>query len=251
MGVGVGLVLANCCLHERDRYRARCGAEIGDAGIDYMLTGSMAMNYYAVPRMTRDIDIIITVTVRDRCSRLCSPDYYVSEESVRESVAAESMLNLLQQSLIKVDCIVRKLDDQQDGIPAAPRSGNASFKVMLVSETVQTGKDSRSAVQLRDVKNLLATGFDAGSVTQWTTRLGLADLLQDATARQVTHRKRSIKLARTADVAVRPERSVMGAEMFDAARVMVKASLSKNLYPTERRSELFRRIYGQGTRKTR
>lgn len=29
------------------------------AGIAYMLTGSMAMNYYAQPRMTRDIDLVI------------------------------------------------------------------------------------------------------------------------------------------------------------------------------------------------
>jgi len=29
------------------------------AQIEYMLTGSMAMNYYAQPRMTRDIDIVV------------------------------------------------------------------------------------------------------------------------------------------------------------------------------------------------
>ena len=28
-------------------------------GIPYMLTGSIAMNYYATPRMTRDIDMVI------------------------------------------------------------------------------------------------------------------------------------------------------------------------------------------------
>ena len=28
-------------------------------GIPYMLTGSMAMNYYAQPRMTRDIDMVV------------------------------------------------------------------------------------------------------------------------------------------------------------------------------------------------
>ena len=27
--------------------------------IPYMLTGSIAMNYYATPRMTRDIDLVI------------------------------------------------------------------------------------------------------------------------------------------------------------------------------------------------
>src|SRR5438105_5209913 len=34
-------------------------------GINYMLTGSMAMNYYAQPRMTRDIDIVIAITHKD------------------------------------------------------------------------------------------------------------------------------------------------------------------------------------------
>lgn len=27
--------------------------------VPFMLTGSMAMNYYAVPRMTRDIDLVM------------------------------------------------------------------------------------------------------------------------------------------------------------------------------------------------
>ena len=41
------------------------------------------------------------------------------------------------------------------------------------------------------------------------------------------------------------ERFIMGAEMFDSAREMVKASLPKNLSETERRRLLFRRIYGK------
>jgi len=35
------------------------------AGIPYMLTGSMAMNYYAQPRMTRDIDVVIAIAPED------------------------------------------------------------------------------------------------------------------------------------------------------------------------------------------
>jgi hypothetical protein len=35
------------------------------AGISYMLTGSMAMNYYAQPRMTRDIDLVVALTPQD------------------------------------------------------------------------------------------------------------------------------------------------------------------------------------------
>jgi hypothetical protein len=41
------------------------------------------------------------------------------------------------------------------------------------------------------------------------------------------------------------ERFIMGAEMFDSAREIVKASLPKNLSETERRRLLFKRIYGK------
>ncbi|MGN6552949.1 MAG: nucleotidyl transferase AbiEii/AbiGii toxin family protein, partial [Verrucomicrobiota bacterium] len=55
------------------------GAEIG-----YMLTGSMAMNYYAQPRMTRDIDVVVALRPADaaRVVQMFSPDYYVSREAV-------------------------------------------------------------------------------------------------------------------------------------------------------------------------
>ena len=32
------------------------------AGMAYMISGSMALNYYAQPRLTRDIDIVIALT---------------------------------------------------------------------------------------------------------------------------------------------------------------------------------------------
>src|SRR2546430_16882529 len=79
--------------------------------IPYMLTGSMAMNYYAQPRMTRDIDVVIAIASHDveRVAALFRPDYYVSEENIRESLAHESIFNLINQERgIKLDCIVGK-----------------------------------------------------------------------------------------------------------------------------------------------
>src|SRR6266480_8078033 len=68
-------------------------------GINYMLTGSMAMNYYAQPRMTRDIDIVIAITHQDveRVGALFRPDYYVSEKNIRESLDQESIFNVIHQ----------------------------------------------------------------------------------------------------------------------------------------------------------
>src|SRR5438477_10632879 len=84
------------------------------AGIAYMLTGSTAMNYYARPRMTRDIDVVVEIGPDDvgRIITLFRPDYYVSDQNVKQSIRDESIFNLIhQEGLIKVDCIIRKADD--------------------------------------------------------------------------------------------------------------------------------------------
>ncbi len=75
-----------------------------------MLTGSMAMNYYAQPRMTRDIDLVVALTPldTDKVVRLFTPDYYVSRDAVSSSIVHQSLFNLIhQESVIKVDYIVR------------------------------------------------------------------------------------------------------------------------------------------------
>ena len=35
------------------------------SGVEYMLTGSLAMNCYAQPRMTRDIDLVVAFFLKD------------------------------------------------------------------------------------------------------------------------------------------------------------------------------------------
>lgn len=59
------------------------------AGIGYILTGSMAMNYFAQPRMTRDIDVVVALPPGDveRVVKLFQPDYYVSPDAVAKAVA--------------------------------------------------------------------------------------------------------------------------------------------------------------------
>jgi hypothetical protein len=88
--------------------------KLDQAGIGYMLTGSMAMNYYAQPRMTRDIDVVVAIGPNDveRMALLFEPEYYLSKENMRESIAHESAFNLIHhESVIKVGFIVRKQDE--------------------------------------------------------------------------------------------------------------------------------------------
>lgn len=159
------------------------------AGIGYMLTGSMAMNYYAQPRMTRDIDVVVSMKPSDveMLVRVFSPDYYVSPEAMKSAVAAQSMFNLIHhESVIKVDCIVRKPTEyRQIEFSRRQQIRIDDFTTWIVSKEdlilskLEWAKDSRSELQLRDVRNLLKTGFDPDYLEDWTQKLGLNTLFQE------------------------------------------------------------------------
>src|SRR2546422_11611808 len=81
------------------------------SGIPYMVTGSMALNYYAVPRMTRDIDLVVELSVTDvdRLSDLFQKDFYLDPEVVRAAIDRQGTFNLIHTELaVKVDFVVRK-----------------------------------------------------------------------------------------------------------------------------------------------
>jgi hypothetical protein len=159
------------------------------AGIPYMLTGSMAMNYYAQPRMTRDIDVVIAIGAEDvdRVAALFRPDYYVSEENIRESLAHESIFNLIhQESVIKVDCIIRKsIEYRRVEFERRQMISIREFTTFIVSREdliiskLFWAKDSHSELQLGDVRNLLTAGYDSAYLRRWTRELELDTLLAE------------------------------------------------------------------------
>ena len=147
------------------------------------------MNYYAQPRMTRDIDLVVALKPEDTdiIVRLFTPDYYVAREAVSSSIAHESVFNLIhQESIIKVDCIVRKSSHyRQTEFERRQRITIEDFTTWIVSKEdliiskLWWAKDSQSELQLRDVKNLVSTGCDSGYIERWTNELGLDSLWQE------------------------------------------------------------------------
>lgn len=154
-----------------------------------MLTGSMAMNYYAQPRMTRDIDVVVAISPNHvrRVATLFQPAYYASEENIRESIACESIFNLIhQESVIKVDCIVRKSSEyRQTEFNRRRRISILDFTTFIVTKEdliiskLLWAKDSHSEIQFGDVRNLLTTGYDADYLQRWTHELGVSNLLNE------------------------------------------------------------------------
>ena len=162
---------------------------LDSAGIEYMLTGSMAMNYFTQPRMTRDIDLVVALSARDATDivRIFHPDYYVSPDAVRDSIARESMFNIIHQaSVIKVDCIVRKNTsyrraefERRERIAIEDFSTWIVSKEDLILSKLHWAKDSYSELQMRDVKNLILSGCDTVYIERWTHELGLDTLWQE------------------------------------------------------------------------
>jgi len=160
-----------------------------EAAIPYMLTGSLAMSFYTTPRMTRDIDVVAELERPDvdRIVQLFEPTYYVSREAVWEAVRDRSSFNLIEQeSVTKVDIFPRKRDHFREvEFSRRRRVSIAGFDTWLataedlVIAKLLWARDSRSEVQLRDIRALLHADLDREYIGQWTAALGLNDLWQE------------------------------------------------------------------------
>jgi hypothetical protein len=157
--------------------------------IEYMLTGSVAMSYYAQPRMTRDIDVVVALKPQDidTISNLFDSDYYLAREAIERAIAHESVFNLIHhEAIIKVDCIVRKSSPYRRlEFERRARVAVQDFTTWLVSKEdliiskLIWARETRSELQLRDVRNLLATSYDSDYLRKWTHELGVDELWQE------------------------------------------------------------------------
>lgn len=161
-------------------------SRLESAGFDYMLTGSVAMNYYAQPRMTRDIDIVVALAVTDaeKIIEIFQGDYYLSADAVLDAVRGRKMFNLVHyQSVVKVDLIVRRESEyRQLEFNRRQQIHIGELVTWIVSKEdlmLSWAQDSRSELQLNDVRNLLATEPDLDYLRKWSSRLNLDLLLKE------------------------------------------------------------------------
>lgn len=157
------------------------------AGIDYMLTGSMALNCYAQPRMTRDLDLVVAFYLQDvsRIQAILGDHYYVSADAARDAVFHQSSFNAIHQgTLVKADFMIRKEQEYRlMEFQRRQRLRIVDFEAWVVSKEdlilskLEWARESLSQRQLADVENLLATGYDVDYLKAWSAKLNLTDML--------------------------------------------------------------------------
>ena len=164
---------------------------LNEAGFEYMVTGSMALNAWAEPRMTRDVDIIVRVDPPEagRLLKAFGPEFYVPESMAHERVRMRRMFNIIHMQLAaKVDIIPLKQEPFALSAFARRRDVNAEGHELVVAspEDVLLSKlvwarETKSDMQTRDIRNLLAAqrALDWEYVTRWATTLGVLDRLAE------------------------------------------------------------------------
>lgn len=161
------------------------------AGIAYMLTGSMALNHYAQPRMTRDVDLVAELRLddADRLAELFGDDFGADLEEIREAIARGRLFNLIHaERVVKVDIVVRKdAPFRVEEFSRRRRVDYAGISLWIVSpedlllSKLYWAKDSHSDFQLRDVRNLIAAvaELDWAYLERWASELGVGSLLEE------------------------------------------------------------------------
>jgi hypothetical protein len=161
------------------------------ADIAYMISGSIALSYYAQPRLTRAIDIVVALRLEDieRVTDLFAADFYIDADAVRNAIAQPGMFNIIHyEHVIKVDFIVRQ-DTPYRREEFARRcavdiDGVTMWLVtaedLLLSKLVWAA-ESRSEIQLQDVRHLIRSvaDLDWTYIGHWGSELMVGELLRE------------------------------------------------------------------------
>ncbi len=157
--------------------------------IPYMISGSVAMNYYTVPRMTRDIDIVIEIDDIDRFYTTFKEEYYIDLEMVEDAIGNQFMFNIIHlKEVMKIDFIIRKNTEYQKTEINRRRQINIEgLKIFIVSiedliiSKLLWAEDSHSELQIKDVKNLLKEKVDMKYIRDWVKKLKISDFFKEIT----------------------------------------------------------------------
>jgi hypothetical protein len=152
--------------------------------IPYMLSGSMAMSTYVVPRFTRDFDFVVYLQPASvsRLAEYFKDGYYCDEDAIRDSILHRSMFNIIDhRSNYKADFVILKNEPfRQAEFERKRKTELNGIELYIVSpEDLLLSKliwiqDFQSAIQIEDILQLKRLpGLDFGYMNKWIKELKL------------------------------------------------------------------------------
>ena len=165
--------------------------ELNEAGIEYMLVGSLAASAHGHIRDTHDMDLVVVLdrkSVRLLGERM-GEDFYFDIEGAEEAVDQSDMFNIMHyDSMVKVDFWALKDDEFSRmqfsrrrastiwGIPAYVESPEDTILSKLLWNKI-TPSD-RQISDVRGILNIKKDELDYGYLNTWAERQGVSDVLR-------------------------------------------------------------------------
>ena len=153
--------------------------------IPYMLSGSIALGIYTVPRMTRDIDFVIHLEAKnlDLFVDSFKEGFYCDRDGIKDAMFGPvKMFNIIDhESGYKADFVVLK--DVPYRQEEFSRRVNVSYigktiyvvspEDLLISKLIWI-QEYQSPLQIEDIKSLVAIDtLDWGYISKWIKQLKL------------------------------------------------------------------------------
>jgi hypothetical protein len=168
-----------------------CLRRLNRTGVVYYLTGSMASNYWGVPRSTHDLDFVVQLPTSAGTTIVAafSDDFYIDEEATRAAQEPPYQFNAVDtRSALKVDfwlvrpepfdqeMLRRRLQLTLFGEPAWIATAEDVILHKLIWNRL-----SPSERQLGDAAGVVAVqanALDKNYLRQWSNELGVAGDLE-------------------------------------------------------------------------
>jgi hypothetical protein len=177
---------------------ADCLRRLNQAGVPYMLTGSMASNYWGIPRTTHDLDFVVQLPEKaiSGLVEAFSEDFYLDPDTIRSAFNPPFQFNAIDsRSALKVDFWLLQANPFEKNMFAR------RIRADLFGETawICTAEDvilhklhwhmlTPSDRQIGDAAGVVAvqTGsLDIDYLKRWAKSLCVADLLEDLLAGRI------------------------------------------------------------------
>ena len=157
---------------------------LDNSNIPYMLSGSVAMSLYILPRATRDFDFVVQLQPKHITGFLANfqEGYYCSADAVRDAVERHSMFNIIDHSSgYKSDFVILKDEEfRQEEFNRKVQMQFYDKTIYVVSvEDLLLSKliwiqDLQSSLQMEDIKNLSQLDtLDWPYLNKWINQLQL------------------------------------------------------------------------------
>lgn len=161
------------------------------AGIEYMITGSIASSLQGEPRLTHDLDVVIAIEPHQLPALVAAfplSQFYLDEEAAREALRTAGMFNVIDVSegdkidfwLLRDDPFdrsrfARRYEEEVLGTRIKVSSPEDTILAKLWWASLAGGSEKHFQDALRVYEVQLGT-LDVGYLDEWAERLDVREL---------------------------------------------------------------------------